>query len=66
MPQQRRKIGVEQDYPGSFEWPIYEYLCPCCNTWGGGSGTDQKVGDEWHVLCEACEEKVNKEMDNGP
>ncbi len=51
----RRKVGVEQDYPGSYEWPIYEYRCPICKKWSSGSDVTVTHNDETEsVLCEKC------------
>lgn len=56
----KRIIGHEQEYPGSYAWPIYEYHCPDCGKW------TQKICDidgqdkdgEYTPLCEACGNEV--------
>ena len=60
MVQQKRKIGVEQDYPGAYAWPVFEVLCPECGQWSREYGdVDQQQDDgEWHQLCAPCGAKA--------
>lgn len=55
----RRKIGQLLEYPGSYAWPEYEYRCPECKKWHGGSSTTEvhEDGTESYI-CPVCEEKV--------
>jgi hypothetical protein len=55
----RRCISNYQEYPGATTWKEYEYLCPVCNTWGGGSDVTQTNEDGTEsMLCEDCAEKA--------
>lgn len=59
----QRVIGYDQDYPGSYAWPIYEILCPICQLWSKKYGdVDKLIGDKWYYLCIQCgEEEIKKE-----
>jgi DNA-directed RNA polymerase subunit RPC12/RpoP len=64
MSQHKRKVGVDQDYPGSYGWPVYEYRCPDCGQWfGGRTGVDgsdvsETVEGEHQYLCAPCGDRV--------
>lgn len=51
-----RKVGYEQEYPGTTCWAIYQYLCCECGQWGDCSGTE-RVNDDGTVspICPDCE-----------
>jgi hypothetical protein len=63
MAQQKRQIGLERDYPGSYGWPIYEVMCPECNEWKSEYGNMDQLqhNGEWYTVCVECEEKINDE-----
>ena len=62
MAQPKRLIGHEQDYPGSYKWPIYEVLCPSCKKWVQEYGdVDELINGEWHMLCVPCGESPSDE-----
>lgn len=60
-----RVIGHEQEYPGSYAWPIYEYFCPDCQTWTkdihGDITSVHEDGTESY-LCDKCAEEVSEEL----
>jgi hypothetical protein len=59
MSQQKRVIGYDQDYPGSYRWPIHEIKCPVCKLWKKEYGeVDQEIDGEWQQLCIECGEKA--------
>lgn len=54
-PSNRRKIGQLQEYPGATIWPDYEYRCPECGKWHGGSDVSQTLDDGTEsYVCNAC------------
>jgi hypothetical protein len=59
---ERRIIGYDQDYPGSYRWPVYEIFCPECGQWVKDYGeVDQLINGQWFALCTHCGEKAMKE-----
>jgi predicted RNA-binding Zn-ribbon protein involved in translation (DUF1610 family) len=62
MPQPERTYGHEQDYPGSYRWPMVEVLCPECGKWTREYGeVSTLVGSEEHYLCPKCGEFEEEE-----
>lgn len=64
--QQKRIVGYDRDYPGSYGWPIYEVLCPECKQWVKDYGAvSADIGGYEHSLCKECGDKVfPPEMEN--
>lgn len=59
MAQQTRKIGIEQDYPGSYQWPILEVVCPECEQWVSQYGeVSTEINGETYHLCIPCGDTV--------
>lgn len=57
------KVGYEQDYPGSYKWPIYQLICPLCKQQTNNYGTtEQEIDGRWQYICDECAEKEIKEM----
>lgn len=56
MQQNKRQIGVERDYPGSFAWPVFEVYCPECHKFSGDYGDIDMTDDDGdiHMLCGPC------------
>ena len=55
----KRVIGYDQDYPGSYRWPIYEILCPECKKWSKDYGNvTVEIDDEDIPLCEKCGDEI--------
>ena len=56
---EKRQVGVERDYPGSYGWPIYQYLCCECGRWGECSDTE-RVNDDgtFSPICPECAAKI--------
>ena len=54
----RRCVGRVQEYPGGPAWPEYEYRCPECGKWSGGSDVTMPHDDGTDsVLCPECADK---------
>ncbi len=62
-PEDRRRVGIERDYPGGYGWPIYQYRCPECGQWADGSAvtTVHEDGTE-SMRCQLCAAKVWPEI----
>jgi hypothetical protein len=56
-PQQTSTYGHEQDYPGSYRWPLVEVLCPWCERWVREYGEySTTIDGHEHYLCDECGE----------
>jgi hypothetical protein len=56
-PQPRRVYGHEQEYPGSYRWPLQEVLCPECGQWVRQYGdVSESFNGYEHYLCIPCGE----------
>jgi hypothetical protein len=56
----RRCIGRHAEYPGAYAWPDYEYRCPDCQKWTGGSDVTLVHDDGTEsVLCSTCAGEID-------
>lgn len=61
----KRIAGYERpEYPGAYQWPIYEYKCPECGVWTkdiDGNLAIKDENDEWSPVCVECAITLNEE-----